>query len=472
MTRRLCWPLAAFRRNESLWLILTKACVFNYLRSAAIDREFRLKPADKFAALPFFSLRDLRCSAHYDLNLLATAAVIDVAYFASAGVDQIVPVRSNFSRWWSWKHLVFCRPCLANGFHSTLFLLRGVESCPLHGGTLIRSCPNCSHSLPYVLAREPRLTLECKECGSTIGEIGDTRRRGSVTEDYSKFEAALRSVRLVCETARSSELFVFSRTYTAPQPAGLAEANVPYHGQRFLRYVCEIHAEEANEAESLFGSKSTHCVVSRPPARRSRQRTRRTDDAVQQEYYRRLARLYFSVRRRMRHRLKSTQRSLNSFLLQPGGVRAEDWTYLLMRAFWENLSVAQLFDSGRDDEFSENAYLAELGSDIHAAARSYFQFLPLTDGSFDCEQITWANLHAWTILHRYLLVRVGHALRTGTKPEQIYTSFGSAFTEDAPFLILRQRSEPPLLELHSWPVPEWIPPECEDTPEAQKGATC
>lgn len=74
-------------------------------------------------------------------------------------------------------HLRFCRICAQRGFHSVLFQLEHVRTCPLHPSLLLYDqCPFCREPTPHHLSV---LTLEntyaCAQCGRSFTSALATR---------------------------------------------------------------------------------------------------------------------------------------------------------------------------------------------------------------------------------------------------------------------------------------------------------
>lgn len=70
--------------------------------------------------------------------------------------------------------LRYCPSCLAQGFHSPLCQIEGLEVCPAHGDTLRNTCGHCDAPMPrYAWDRafsHIHSPMHCKQCGQPFGQ--------------------------------------------------------------------------------------------------------------------------------------------------------------------------------------------------------------------------------------------------------------------------------------------------------------
>jgi len=157
----MAWPY------ESAWSLLHKYCRWNATLQWEIWRQF----ADRSALGSFITERVnnlvLLTPGWLDVERFHDALREDVPFdehgsaFASHFINRVagrsmVAVCSSVLR--------FCPVCLRAGYHSTLFQIRHVESCPVHAIKLRVGCPACAVLVPYRLPRGRHPAYGCG-CG-------------------------------------------------------------------------------------------------------------------------------------------------------------------------------------------------------------------------------------------------------------------------------------------------------------------
>jgi hypothetical protein len=138
------------RPFESLWMLGQKLAALNYVAPQMIDRvafnrEYVGRKWRVTANLSTLAA-NLGCDAH-------TLEPFDPRHLFGIPDTQRLEIFRG-------SELRFCPVCLRLGFHSEIFQLRGLQSCPQHGCRLRTACPGCQRwlSIDEFL---PALTCRC-----------------------------------------------------------------------------------------------------------------------------------------------------------------------------------------------------------------------------------------------------------------------------------------------------------------------
>lgn len=138
-TRRPDWvaPL------ESLWSILSKWQFANRVPYSCVAAAILARPYPQADAGV-----DLRVCNVFDLNALAEHTGVAAAALARGACGgshetRVLVIASEYLR--------YCRACMKQGFHATLFQFMLIARCPIHLQRLRDACPNCAHRIAYRL---------------------------------------------------------------------------------------------------------------------------------------------------------------------------------------------------------------------------------------------------------------------------------------------------------------------------------
>lgn len=129
---KLIWPKDYATPFESKWSIFLRIILLN-----------ALKPKDAFQLISNGSCEnefiDLKTSSWIDFNKFSTALNMDEDILKSLFEIKSWESESNF-------HHKICTQCLKNGYHTSLFDLQFVDTCPWHNSKLI-DCMSCYFSV-------------------------------------------------------------------------------------------------------------------------------------------------------------------------------------------------------------------------------------------------------------------------------------------------------------------------------------
>jgi TniQ len=138
------------RPFESLWMLGQKLAALNYVAPQVINRvvfnrEYVGRKRRVTANLNTLAA-NLGCDAHM-LEPFDPGHLLGIPDTQRLGIFRSSELR-------------FCPVCLRLGFHSEIFQLRGLRSCPQHGCRLQTGCPGCQQwaSIDEFL---PALTCRC-----------------------------------------------------------------------------------------------------------------------------------------------------------------------------------------------------------------------------------------------------------------------------------------------------------------------
>lgn len=132
----LTWYRGSIRPYASLWHTLVRLGSLNRLSLSQIpDRPANIqggRRADRNTWYPLFNEAN-----EIDTNELAIALGESASSLRWSHLGNVVPwIRSHFTR-----HLRFCKTCLSLGYHSSLYSLKLLDACPIHGEPLFDGCP-------------------------------------------------------------------------------------------------------------------------------------------------------------------------------------------------------------------------------------------------------------------------------------------------------------------------------------------
>ncbi len=152
-----------YRPYESAWSWLHKFSD----RNAASAAEIRRIVGEPEPHVWSGGARDLRTSGHWDLNRLAQwwgrpAEEGFVGAYLGATPTHLWDVMT-------WDVVRYCPDCIAKGYHTPLFQVRGMERCPMHGVMLHAGCPACQAPIPYRWTSAcVKATYGCPTCGHSL----------------------------------------------------------------------------------------------------------------------------------------------------------------------------------------------------------------------------------------------------------------------------------------------------------------
>lgn len=181
-----CWRPEWYSGGDSAYCLLAKFSRLNVLSIRETCEVFiKLNPKSgiKFeVGHPHFPRVDLRFSSHLSIGRLANILKLDAASLQSGFVDTLFPTSARSSA----PYLKWCSTCAGNGFHSAVYQLDFVHTCPLHKTTLLHRCKNCGSQLPYELHAPTGGTLFCcPRCRSDAAPNLSTPIHGFALSDES-----------------------------------------------------------------------------------------------------------------------------------------------------------------------------------------------------------------------------------------------------------------------------------------------
>jgi hypothetical protein len=271
--------------------------------------------------------------------------------------------------------------------------------------------------------------------------------------DTGIFTEAIEGVRQVVRQREAENGWIFRSEFVGA-PLMMAEgSHLSQHRRNVFRYMCDTFPERVPAAlRSAMRAIIPHHYVWRqrtpPPTKACPRHLHDTDEP----FYIRLAFLYRRVIRRWRKTLRRGSRIVSIARSDDNAlIDTEEWTYLLTRAWWENVSVWSL----SDDPPKVNAHpilAAQLGARIHAVGSPLFRFIPLAFSPVETEDAIWANLHAWIVLFAVIRDAIRRSLRSGVAEDRTLSMLQNFDADDAPMLMLRARKRgDDRIELHIWP---------------------
>lgn len=149
-SRRITCRWGTLRPFESLWMLGQKLAALNYVAPQMIDRVVfnREYVGRKWRVTA--NLSTLAASLGRDVHTLEP---FDPGHLLGIQDTQRLEIFRS-------SELRFCPLCLRLGFHSEIFQLRGLQSCPQHGCRLQTACPGCQRWMS-IYEFLPALTCRC-----------------------------------------------------------------------------------------------------------------------------------------------------------------------------------------------------------------------------------------------------------------------------------------------------------------------
>ena len=161
------WPRMSIRPGESLWSLVHRFLWLNTPTWRDLERSFGCPSLAPFSLL-------------YGVRLLTPQVVGRISFDRSRLARALsLPMRRWESATLAWLRgtpvddvcadMRFCPVCLRMGYHTILFQLTCVATCPLHGVPLVQGCTKCgfalSPDLNLVALASP---FACPQCGHPI----------------------------------------------------------------------------------------------------------------------------------------------------------------------------------------------------------------------------------------------------------------------------------------------------------------
>jgi hypothetical protein len=176
-----CWRPGAIAKYESLWSLLHKFATFNSADSLNIKRILADQGSKDDAYFRHWKWRgraDLRDFG--GLNPAALAKVFQVSLETLS--ESVIPtyLRPAETYQLSCEELRYCLVCLRKGFHSVMYQLLFLVTCPAHKEERLRTgCPKCGAKIPYQISVE---TFEnpycCSKCLDPFSSLATDPRNG------------------------------------------------------------------------------------------------------------------------------------------------------------------------------------------------------------------------------------------------------------------------------------------------------
>lgn len=162
----LCWSPKWFGRFESLWSLLRK---FAFLNAASCKELRELLGRDhgkmwSSSQWKFAGRSDLRAFGGLDHFLFSRILRIDKDMLREATVLPFL--REGEFEILASHYLRFCPSCIKANFHSSIYQVWLLKTCPIHGEPLTLRCNYCKRQkFPYTVESVPFASLlGCRNC--------------------------------------------------------------------------------------------------------------------------------------------------------------------------------------------------------------------------------------------------------------------------------------------------------------------
>ena len=230
----LAWPRASVRPCESLWSLVHRFLWLNTPKWEDMKLAFGCPSFLPFSLLYGQQIQSDTYPGQAPFNRAKLARIFGLtsrqwtsaalAWIRGTPVDDVI------------TDLRFCPECLRAAFHSVVFQLPCMTTCPIHGSELLRGCPVCGQSISTDLDRTTLChSYACPSCGYVLAP--DTCLVNPPPIDGRIFSRILNWYRFVGQVA-----------FIAPQPTG-AGANLPVFASCWRQTCLEDLAKHRAPAE-------------------------------------------------------------------------------------------------------------------------------------------------------------------------------------------------------------------------------
>ncbi len=154
--------------GESLYALIAQFGALNALTNAQLSDLFvqhALIEGGSGLVWREFAVVDFRDGSGLDLEYLALQLRMELPELKSRSTAALMPNSLAVIS----KVLVWCPICVKTGHHLCTMQLPMVRECPRHRKALLRSCPKCKSSIPYMLKRSAKVPMfACLQCGHDL----------------------------------------------------------------------------------------------------------------------------------------------------------------------------------------------------------------------------------------------------------------------------------------------------------------
>jgi hypothetical protein len=183
-----CWRDDWLSGGESIYSLLAMFESLNVVCGRQVANAMIQREENFYGKPKVGPIVDLRSSARFDMSRLASATRLSPQVLREAFVTEAFPN----SGWSGHINLRWCAQCVKRAFHSTIFQLPFLMSCPAHGDLLRDRCPRCQSLVPYKLVGTYSSKLfhcpRCKHC--LCPGLDEVIKKSRLTSDE---RAAIRS---------------------------------------------------------------------------------------------------------------------------------------------------------------------------------------------------------------------------------------------------------------------------------------
>ncbi|MCR8960610.1 hypothetical protein M0765_023635 [Variovorax sp. S2] len=165
--RRVAWTRGSIAPYTSTWIVIQRFMVLNQPSPQSFEADFIRNDASGMAMSLDCSVRPERSLR---LSRFCRVTGEDAGSLQGSQVghypESLWPLFGRF--------VVWCPACLAEGFHSVLFSLCGLQQCPVHNLPLEYRC-RCGLTIPHGKLGSPFRSPGCCRCGRVFLEAAAAR---------------------------------------------------------------------------------------------------------------------------------------------------------------------------------------------------------------------------------------------------------------------------------------------------------
>ncbi|MBB6021856.1 hypothetical protein HNR77_002951 [Paenibacillus sp. JGP012] len=171
---KIVWRKEWVNEYESPWSVFEKLSLVNLVERNEILKVFGIPKVKNIKQNIGDYHRNLLLLNGFDLQKLHQALDFNLLEHNKNTIHALIaPFHALYSSRSHWFHekLLWCPKCMERGFHSWLHQFKLLDKCAFHNLNLVKSCPDCNETIPFLLSnKQLGYAFKCK-CGFTIASF-------------------------------------------------------------------------------------------------------------------------------------------------------------------------------------------------------------------------------------------------------------------------------------------------------------
>lgn len=169
------WNPEWINAYETPWSIFEKLCFANHITRTDVIRTLGSKEIQQIrSSVIGDKWRELIKLSGFDHQMLHNYIGFNIAAQNNTVINHILKpieyIHENILTWFP-NSIRWCPDCMRKGYHSWIHQFTLTQQCPFHASKIIKSCPNCSNEIPFLLSdRRMDAPFTCN-CGYKLAEF-------------------------------------------------------------------------------------------------------------------------------------------------------------------------------------------------------------------------------------------------------------------------------------------------------------